>query len=1139
MATMSARVFVLLCVAGLHFAAAIFHHGGHMLTAPAVLQRCLHDSDGVLSTLHSHASAIAIDRVDVADVHFEPLTDAPLDHALIREVERVCNQHVGSATITSTRSFYLPCGSTPAAALASSPIGVSVQPSAAHHRMTSFEAAAVCSAAAQPGATGAPPAVIVATIAPDHGLSDVAAAFALALSQAEGFHAVAVQEESHTVLSFTCPAALAPRLSLWLLHRSLVRHLHHRPHFRLMNANAAWVVQSGVPQKKSVWAKGVRGKGQVVHVGDTGVDWNLCFFQSPGQLQYVPPPFFAQKASRSVPLSCQTDRGALNPSSSHKFASYITINGGDDRDEVGGHGTHVCGSVAGGAPSTSELSKHNGMAPEAQLSFTDLQGDDGGLSVPNDLCNLYFPCALQSGAFISSNSWGGGNNGYDSFAASLDQFTVDHDDMLVVFAAGNSGPGPYTVGTPSMAKNALAVGATTNPMTNSDVGLSNGIKFSSTSPPSTVLAAATLAQFAENPTCFGSSTFVVAVPPAADALGCNALCTPGSTPFANRFVLLQRGQCTFQSKAVRAIQCGAAAVAIINTDDQLLQMGGDNVSPSVGNVTVYLIKKSDGARLSASYSAFFPFTVTKPDDDPMAFFSSRGPTFDNRIKPDIVAPGAVVLSAKAMNADACTRDRTHQTNCSSCSGNGFCHPDPSVTTMMGTSMATPIVSGAAALVRQYFRDGLYPQGSVLGQGPGGFSPSSALMRAMLLASAQSVSPMAPARDNDPFSLNSIPSLSQGHGIIRLDSVLVFNDTAPLRMFAADRISIQRTGDSRFFAFAANAAMAPQVTLSWTDPVMKPRNPFHSVLVNDLDLELRSPSGQVVPGNLAQHVVNNVAYAIYDTDNNNERVVTHSSAAESGTWTVAVRANRLINPQQYSLVFSAAVAFNKVEPVQPLACPKGCSGTGTCLSGRCVCSDDRAGIACDMPILTAPQGQLYTAVSLKLNAMSWTFIRVPVVLGSIVTVMQRSAATGDGDADLYMVARKRGDILRLPTTVAPINQTSPPGRGCDTLCCNPVSGQAEPCPPASCTHSISFAVTDASVSEYVLGVTASCCDAASLDLSIDTRFNVTFSPCSKPYVPPTPSPNNAQTDAGASGALSVTKIVIIVGERSRRRLAFQL
>jgi hypothetical protein len=78
-----------------------------------------------------------------------------------------------------------------------------------------------------------------------------------------------------------------------------------------------------------------------------------------------------------------------------------------------------------------------------------------------------------------------------------------------------------------------------------------------------------------------------------------------------------------------------------------------------------------------------------------------------------------------------------------------------------------------------------------------------------------------------------------------------------------------------------------------------------------------------------------------------------------------------------------------------------------------------------------------------------------------------------------------------------------------------------------------------VSEYVLGVTASCCDAASLDLSIDTRFNVTFSPCSKPYVPPTPSPNNAQTDAGASGALSVTKIVIIVGERSRRRLAFQL
>ena len=1131
-------ICALLLFAGLQFAAAIFPHAGHMQTADQVLQHCLAASDVPFSHLQSDAQRLALDSLQLNDMHFSHRADAdtPLNAATILAVERACEQRSGSAKISSTNSFYLACSAAAAATLAASDdLSLSAQPAAAAHRMTNVEAAAVCAAATHAGTSTVH---LIATIASHQTSGDIASAFASALQQVLGLHSIEVEQQSHSAVSFVCPAALGPRLSHWLLHRALVQQLQRRPQLQLMNANAAWIVQSNVRQKTSVWDQGLRGQGQVVHVGDTGVDWNLCFFQSPGASQSTPPPFFQQKSSSSSPLSCVTDP-AFQPSATHKFSSYITIQGGDAKDEKGGHGTHVCGSAVGGAPNGTELFKHNGMAPAAQLAFTDVQGPDGGLAIPDDLQNRYFPCPYKSGARVSSNSWGGSFAGYSDFSASLDAFTVDNDDMLVVFAAGNDGfwqgsvPRPFSVGTPSVAKNALAVGASVNGPTNSDVGLQSGVKFSASARPD-VAAAASLAQFAVNPSCFGEKTFTVTIP--SDPLACSALCPDGQVPFANSLVLLRRGTCTFQSKASRAIACGAAAVVIISTDDQLITMAGDGVSPSVGDVPVFLIKKSDGDALSSQsvYSATYPYSVSQPGQLPMAFFSSVGPTYDGRIKPDIVAPGMVILSAKAMNADNCTRDPTHQTRCTSCTGNGFCHADPSVTTMMGTSMATPIVSGAAALVRQYFTDGAYPSSAVPNQPSSGFQPSGALLRAMLLASAHSVSTMSPDRDGNPMSLNNIPSMAQGHGIIQLDSLLVFKNSAPLqRLFVLDRKIISSTSDFHVYAFQATVAdMAPQVTLSWTDPPMYSANVFQSVLVNDLNLELHSPSGRVTSGNSAQYVVNSVPYAVYDTDNNNERIVVHPTAAETGTWTVVVRANRLLRQQQqYALVFSAAVAFTKAPTPQSISCPVGrsgavCSGNGQCLNGQCLCNDNSAGIACDMLIVTAPLGKL-TQMDLTVNAMSWTFIRVPVVAGTFVMVKQTSIVVASGDADMFMLARKAGARLQLPTSAAAINQTSAPGRDCNA-CCDDKTGQSIECPAAQCSHNISFTVTDPSIVEYVLGVNAFCCDAAYLTLTVDTRFDESH-PGLCPGEDGKNNNNNAPQEAKSDpGGLTPRTVTIIAG-----------
>ena len=86
--------------------------------------------------------------------------------------------------------------------------------------------------------------------------------------------------------------------------------------------------------------------------------------------------------------------------------------------------------------------------------------------------------------------------------------------------------------------------------------------------------------------------------------------------------------------------------------------------------------------------------------------------------------------------------------------------------------------------------------------------------------------MTATRDGDPFSRKNIPSLAKGHGIIQLDSVLAFNTVSPLlRFLVVDRKSLTRSEAPR--------AMAPQVTLSWTDPLMRTTQPSLSTLVNDL------------------------------------------------------------------------------------------------------------------------------------------------------------------------------------------------------------------------------------------------------------------------------------------------------------------
>ena len=221
------------------------------------------------------------------------------------------------------------------------------------------------------------------------------------------------------------------------------------PRLRLQNINARGYTQSGAAGVEPWSNLNLDGTGQIVGVSDTGIDENSCYF-----IDKVHGPVI--KSSIEDPVIDTNNR---------KIVEYITYSG--DSDDVSqGHGSHVCGSIAGYCePSENQASnqnKYRGMAPKAKLAFFDIMKSDtsGDLYIPASMSELFHP-AYYAGARIHSDSWGGGYD-YDSFCLDVDEFAYSNPDFLAIFAAGNDGPSSGTILSPALAKNAVAVAASSN-----------------------------------------------------------------------------------------------------------------------------------------------------------------------------------------------------------------------------------------------------------------------------------------------------------------------------------------------------------------------------------------------------------------------------------------------------------------------------------------------------------------------------------------------------------------------------------------------------------------------------------------------------------------------------------------------------
>ncbi len=134
----------------------------------------------------------------------------------------------------------------------------------------------------------------------------------------------------------------------------------------------------------------------------------------------------------------------------------------------------------------------------------------------------------------------------------------------------------------------------------------------------------------------------------------------------------------------------------------------------------------------------FPYAPFNSDGmvdsiDDIVAFSSRGPCEDGRRKPDVIAPGTFILST-----------RSSQIPSNNFAWGAYPPARNYYMYMGGTSMATPLVAGCAALVRQYLREIHQPSIS---------NPSAALVKAILIHSAQYIQYRFAHLDSGPWADN--------------------------------------------------------------------------------------------------------------------------------------------------------------------------------------------------------------------------------------------------------------------------------------------------------------------------------------------------------------------------------------------------
>ncbi len=524
--------------------------------------------------------------------------------------------------------------------------------------------------------------------------------------------------------------------------------------------------------------EGYEGQGMYVSIIDTGIDWTHPMFggdPTPPRLAVAPP----------TPAATNSNK---------KVVYYLPLTDTAAYDGFG-HGTHVASTVAGylaqapgvdRIPNTADDIRFHGVAPQAKLMSYKVCSDVGstaaavGVGLPIGCQTADIITAIEDSvspftitgqpkpvAHVINMSLGGGGGPSEPSAIAASNAALT--GTIVVAASGNSGPGEGTTGSPAAGTHVISVGATTHPgsvpLWSVDMLQAGAVPAAATGgvTPATNLPKASGFDRIKIYPMAGSP-----LPPAGSVaqryVHVDLPLGPWPASVSGRIALVNLVLgATYADQSAQAAAAGAIGMILIDDTQNATAVKAliptATISVADSKILLDAISSTDDNNVVPANGAVseMPIRINRFVSESfmgeMAGFSSRGPVVGlGQVKPDVSAPGVTVLAAvppgSVIGLLATADFIPGPATLNGAESNNAVN----YSAIDGTSMATPHMAGAVALIKQAHPD---------------WTP--AMIRTSFINTSTNMRDLSGATKPDGTTANSI--IEQGGGLIDVSSAM--------------------------------------------------------------------------------------------------------------------------------------------------------------------------------------------------------------------------------------------------------------------------------------------------------------------------------------------------------------------------------